>query len=146
VVARTPRRSRWLPHWVRTSARSIPTSTASFTADPRIVPTAQRIERISNEEMLEMAASGAKILHLRCVEYAGGSTCRSMCGPRFSYREGTLLSLNLLMKKETMWKPPIIAGVAHDRSQAKITWWVCQTIPARPEIFQALADARSTST
>src|SRR6185437_3756515 len=41
-----------------------------YTADPRIVPTARRVERLAYEEMLELAAAGAKILHLRCVEYA----------------------------------------------------------------------------
>ena len=62
-----------------------------FTADPRIVPNARRIVRLSNEEMLEMAASGAKILHLRCVEYARRFEMPIHVRSSFSYREGTLV-------------------------------------------------------
>ncbi len=60
-----------------------------FTADPRIVPTARRIERISSEEMLEMAASGAKVLHLRCVEYARRFGVKIHVRSSFSQRPGT---------------------------------------------------------
>ena len=60
-----------------------------FTADPRIVPTARKLDRISTEEMLEMAASGAKILHLRCVEYARRYNMPIHVRSSFSQKEGT---------------------------------------------------------
>ena len=60
-----------------------------FTADPRIVPTARKLDRVSTEEMLEMAASGAKILHLRCVEYARRYDMPVHVRSSFSQKEGT---------------------------------------------------------
>jgi aspartate kinase len=112
-----------------------------FTADPRIVPTARRIERISNEEMLEMAASGAKILHLRCVEYARRFDMPIHVRSSFSYREGTLVVTQPVDEGEVV-EAPIIAGVAHDRSQAKITVVGVPDLPGKAaEIFQACADA-----
>jgi aspartate kinase len=112
-----------------------------FTADPRIVPTAQRIERISNEEMLEMAASGAKILHVRCVEYARRFDMPIHVRSSFSYREGTLV-VSQPVKEGDNVEAPIIAGVAHDRSQAKITVVGVPDHPGKAaEIFQACADA-----
>jgi aspartate kinase len=112
-----------------------------FTADPRIVPTARRIERISNEEMLEMAASGAKILHLRCVEYARRFDMPIHVRSSFSYREGTLVVTQPVEEGEDV-EAPIIAGVAHDRSQAKITVVGVPDLPGKAaEIFQACADA-----
>ncbi len=113
-----------------------------FTADPRIVPTARRIVRLSNEEMLEMAASGAKILHLRCVEYARRFDMPIHVRSSFSYREGTLIVTQPVDEEGEDVEAPIIAGVAHDRSQAKIT---VVGVPDKPgkaaEIFQACADA-----
>jgi aspartate kinase len=110
-----------------------------FTADPRIVPTARRIARLSNEEMLEMAAAGARILHLRCVEYARRFDMPIHVRSSFSYREGTLI---LTQPEGDTVEAPIIAGVAHDRSEAKIT---VVGVPDHPgmaaQIFQAVADA-----
>ena len=63
-----------------------------FTADPRIVPSARKVDRITNEEMLEMAASGAKILHLRCVEYARRFDMPIHVRSSFSQREGTWIT------------------------------------------------------
>jgi len=112
-----------------------------FTADPRIVPTARRIARLSNEEMLEMAAAGAKILHLRCVEYARRFDMPIHVRSSFSYREGTLIVTQSEGEEDTV-EAPIIAGVAHDRSEAKIT---VVGVPDHPgtaaQIFQAVADA-----
>ncbi len=112
-----------------------------FTADPRIVPTARRIARLSNEEMLEMAAAGAKILHLRCVEYARRFDMPIHVRSSFSYREGTLIVTQPEGEEDTV-EAPIIAGVAHDRSEAKIT---VVGVPDHPgtaaQIFQAVADA-----
>ncbi|MGN6415085.1 aspartate kinase [Flexivirga sp.] len=89
-----------------------------FTADPRIVPTARKVDRISNEEMQEMAASGAKVLMLRCVEYARRFNLPIHVRSSFSYREGTWVHP---AEGEEDVEAPIIAGVAHDRSEAKIT-------------------------
>jgi len=112
-----------------------------FTADPRIVPNAQRIARLSNEEMLEMAACGAKILHLRCVEYARRFDMTIHVRSSFSYREGTLIVTQPASEGDIV-EAPIIAGVAHDRSEAKIT---VVGVPDHPgtaaEIFQACAVA-----
>ncbi|MEP7192574.1 MAG: aspartate kinase [Actinomycetota bacterium] len=113
-----------------------------FTADPRIVPSARRIERISNEEMLEMAASGAKILHLRCVEYARRFDMPIHVRSSFSFREGTMVVNHPVDKEGDDVEAPIIAGVAHDRSQAKITVVGVPDLPGKAaEIFQACADA-----
>ncbi len=113
-----------------------------FTADPRIVPTARRIARLSNEEMLEMAASGAKILHLRCVEYARRFDMPIHVRSSFSNREGTLIVIHSENNEGASVEAPIIAGVAHDRSQAKITVVGVPDLPGKAaEIFQACADA-----
>ncbi|MDR1711559.1 MAG: aspartate kinase [Propionibacteriaceae bacterium] len=90
-----------------------------FTADPRIVPEAQRIPQICYEEMLEMAASGAKILHLRCVEYARRERVAVHVRSSFSDKPGTWVKD--MEYEETGMEQPLISGVAHDRSEAKIT-------------------------
>ena len=113
-----------------------------FTADPRIVPTARRIARLSNEEMLEMAASGAKILHLRCVEYARRFDMLIHVRSSFSNRQGTLIVNKSDSEQGDSVEAPIIAGDAHDRSQAKITVVGVPDLPGKAaEIFQACADA-----
>jgi aspartate kinase len=112
-----------------------------FTADPRIVPAARRIDRISSEEMLEMAASGAKILHLRCVEYARRFGLPVHVRSSFNHREGTWVTDRPRPGGDTV-EQPIISGVAHDRSEAKIT---VVGVPDKPgkaaEIFEAVAAA-----
>jgi aspartate kinase len=111
-----------------------------FTADPRIVPTARRIDRITSEEMLEMAASGAKILHLRCVEYARRYGLPVHVRSSFSQHEGTWV-VDAVVRGDQM-EQPIISGVAHDRSEAKVT---VVGVPDKPgkaaEIFEAVAAA-----
>jgi aspartate kinase len=93
-----------------------------FTADPRIVPGAHRIPAISYEEMLEMAACGAKVLHLRCVEYARHYQMAIHVRSSFSNREGTWVSDALAAPAEgNEMDQPIITGVAHDRSEATVT-------------------------
>ncbi|TDC45910.1 aspartate kinase [Jiangella ureilytica] len=91
-----------------------------FTADPRIVPAARRLPRITYEEMLEMAACGAKILHLRCVEYARRYGIPIHVRSSFSTLTGTWVSDSQGSEQADM-EQPIISGVAHDRSEAKIT-------------------------
>jgi aspartate kinase len=89
-----------------------------FTADPRIVSAARKIPRISYDEMLEMAACGAKILHLRCVEYARRYNLPIHVRSSFSQKEGTWVVENV---EGSEMEQAIISGVAHDRSEAKIT-------------------------
>ncbi len=119
-----------------------------FTADPRIVPGARRIPRISYEEMLEMAACGAKILHLRCVEYARRYGIPIHVRSSFSQRPGTWVmgSMQALggahRTGEEEMEQAIISGVAHDRSEAKITVvGVPDKVGEAARIFRAIADA-----
>jgi aspartate kinase len=110
-----------------------------FTADPRIVPVAQRIPDISYEEMMEMAACGAKILHLRCVEYARRYGMPIHVRSSFSNKTGTWVKESI--EGNTM-EQAIISGVAHDRSEAKITVvGVPDKVGEAATIFQTLADA-----
>jgi aspartate kinase len=109
-----------------------------FTADPRIVPTARKLDRVSTEEMLEMAASGAKILHLRCVEYARRHQMPVHVRSSFSTKEGTWIVP--VPEGEEPVEQAIIAGVAHDRSEAKITVvGVPDKVGEAARIFEALA-------
>ena len=117
-----------------------------FTADPRIEPRARKIPRISYEETLEMAAQGAKILHLRCVEYARRYDMPIHVRSSFSEKEGTwVVKAPLVMDvtKDGTMEAAIITGVAHDSSQAKIT---VVGVPDKPgeaaAIFRAVADAQ----
>jgi aspartate kinase len=89
-----------------------------FTADPRIVPNARRIERITYEEMLELAACGAKVLMLRCVEYARRYGMPIHVRSSYSTKPGTLVTGSM---EELPVEQALITGVAHDRSEAKIT-------------------------
>jgi len=111
-----------------------------FTADPRIVPTARKLERISTEEMLEMAACGAKILHLRCVEYARRYNMPVHVRSSFSQKEGTWV---VPQSEVESMEQAIIAGVAHDRSEAKITVVaVPDKVGEAARIFETLAEAQ----
>lgn len=111
-----------------------------FTADPRIVPTARKRDRISYEEMLEMAACGAKILHLRCVEYARRFDLPIHVRSSFSHKTGTWIT-DQRDEDDTM-EQAIIAGVAHDRSEAKITVvGVPDKVGEAARIFEALSEA-----
>ncbi|GAB3587582.1 aspartate kinase [Calidifontibacter terrae] len=111
-----------------------------YTADPRIVPRAHKIDRISNEEMQEMAAAGAKILMLRCVEYARRFNVPVHVRSSFSHHEGTWV-VNTTEGEEGV-EDPIIAGVAHDRSQAKTTLVGVKDAPGvAAKVFQIVAGA-----
>ena len=113
-----------------------------FTADPRIVRTARRIPWISYEEMLEMAACGAKILQLRCVEYARRYGMPIHVRSSFSNRTGTTISEANQGTEAAGVEQAIISGVAHDRSEAKIT---VAAVPDRvgvaAQIFRIVAAA-----
>jgi aspartate kinase len=115
-----------------------------YSADPRLVPTARRIPRISYEEMLEMAACGAKVLMLRCVEYARRYDMPVHVRSSFSQREGTWVTNRVMDHPEGTdeVEQAIISGVAHDRTEAKIT---IVGVPDKPgeaaAIFRSIADA-----
>ncbi|MEV4454207.1 aspartate kinase [Microbispora sp. NPDC004025] len=112
-----------------------------YTADPRIVRTARQIPRISYDEAMEMAACGAKILHLRCVEYARRFGLPIHVRSSFSTREGTWV-VSDPYSEGTEVEQPIISGVAHDRSEAKITVvGVPDKVGEAAAIFRTLADA-----
>ena len=116
-----------------------------FTADPRIVPAARKVDRLTYEEMLEMAASGAKILHLRCVEYGRRYDVPIHVRSSFSGKEGTLVTNRPLTAEngeELPMEDPIITGVAHDRSEAKITVVGVPDVPGTAaRIFEVVATA-----
>ena len=111
-----------------------------YTADPRIVPAARKLDSVTYEEMLELAASGAKVLHLRCVEYARRFDLPIHVRSSFSNLEGTWVVKD--HPEGANMEQAIIAGVAHDKSEAKIT---IVGVPDRTgvaaRIFQTIADA-----
>ena len=111
-----------------------------FTADPRIVPTAKKLKSVTYDEMLELAASGAKVLHLRCVEYARRYDLPIHVRSSFSNLEGTWVVKD--QPEGGAMEQAIIAGIAHDKSEAKIT---IVGVPDRTgvaaRIFQTIADA-----
>jgi aspartate kinase len=111
-----------------------------FTADPRIVARARRIPRITYEEMLEMCACGAKVLHLRCVEYARRYSMPIHVRSSFSTKTGTTVTGS--MEDQTV-EQAIISGVAHDRSEVKVTVvGVPDKVGEAAAIFRAIADAQ----
>jgi len=111
-----------------------------FTADPRIVSSARKKNIVTYEEMLELAASGAKILAPRCVEYARRYNVPIHVRSSFSLKDGTWVVQNF-PEGEDM-EEPIIAGVAHDRSEAKITIVGVPDIPGKAAaVFEAIASA-----
>jgi aspartate kinase len=111
-----------------------------FSADPRVVPQATKLKSVTYEEMLELAASGAKVLHLRCVEYARRYDMPIHVRSSFSTNEGTWVVKNH-PEGDTM-EQAIISGIAHDKSEAKITIvGVPDHTGVAARIFQAVADA-----
>ena len=127
-----------------------------FSADPRIVAKAHRLRSISTEETLELAAHGAKILHLRAVEFARRYKVPLHVRSSFSEKEGTWISdrpaspalkglvpdAAFLDPKEGQMEQPIISGIAHDRGQDKITVAGVPNHPGRAAmVFQTIAAA-----
>lgn len=111
-----------------------------YSADPRIVPKAHRLDRVNYEEMLELAASGAKVLMPRCVEYARRYNVPIHVRSSFSDKEGTWI-VGESDEGEAM-EEPIIAGVAHDRSEAKITVVGVPDVPGTAaRLFEIVAAA-----
>ncbi len=110
-----------------------------YTADPRIVSKASLLETVTYEEMLELAASGAKVLHLRAVEYARRYGVPLRVRSSYNDKPGTLVSGSI---EEIPLENPIITGVAHDRSEGKITvTGVPDTPGMAAKIFRTVADA-----
>jgi aspartate kinase len=107
-----------------------------FTADPRVVPMAHKVDVITSEEMLELAAAGAKVLHIRAVEYARRHGVTLHVRSSFADKEGTIV---VSARGENM-EEPIITGVAGDLSEAKITVVGVPDIPGKAaEIFTIVA-------
>ena len=111
-----------------------------FSADPRVVPAARKLKSVTYDEMLELAASGAKVLHLRCVEYARRYNLPIHVRSSFTTNEGTWVVKD--HPEGGAMEQAIISGIAHDKSEAKIT---IVGVPDRTgvaaRIFQAIADA-----
>src|SRR5207249_6188257 len=109
-----------------------------FTADPRIEPSARKLHAVSYEEMLELSASGAKVLQLRSVEYARNTGVMLHVRSSFSDEDGTWVR-----EEDERMEQALISGVAHDDDEAKVT---IQGVPDRPgvaaRIFRAVADER----
>jgi aspartate kinase len=117
-----------------------------FSADPRVVPAARKIDFITYEEMLELAAVGAKVLHLRCVEYARRCNLPIHVRSSFSQLEGTFVlspeAIETAIAEGRAMEQPIISGVAADVNDAKVTVVGVPDEPGRAAaIFRALADA-----
>jgi aspartate kinase len=107
-----------------------------FTADPRLVPDAMKLNVLSYDEMLELASSGAKVLQARCVEYARKESVKIHVRSSFTDTSGTWV----VTEEESMEKA-IVSGIAHDITEAKLT---LVGVPDRPGIaatlFRALAE------
>ncbi|KAF0836715.1 aspartate kinase [Nocardia caishijiensis] len=110
-----------------------------FSADPRIVKDAQKLDNISYEEMLEMAACGSKVLMLRCVEYARRYNVPVHVRSSYTDKIGTTVFGSM---EDIPVEQAILTGVAHDRSEAKVT---VVALPDEPgyaaKVFRAVADA-----
>ncbi|WP_431279618.1 aspartate kinase [Leifsonia poae] len=115
-----------------------------FTSDPRVVPSARKIDRITSEEMLELAAAGAKVLYIRAVEYARRHNVTLHVRSSFNNNEGTLVlneaAVEAAKTKGEHVEEPIIAGIATDLSEAKITVVGVPDVPGKAaQIFKIVA-------
>jgi aspartate kinase len=111
-----------------------------YSADPRVVPKARRLSRVSFDEMLEMAATGGRVLALRSVEFARNHGVRVHVRSSFTWAPGTWVTEE--DRSLTSMEQAIISGITHDASEAKVT---IEQVPDRPGVaatwFRALADA-----
>ena len=111
-----------------------------YTADPRVIPQAHKLERIDIESMLELAAAGAKILHIRAVEYARRHGVDLRVRSTFSTDPGTIV----YSSNGDHMEEPIVSGVATDKGQAKITIIGIPDVPGKAaEVFRVVAEADS---
>jgi aspartate kinase len=110
--------------------------TGVFSADPRVVPDARRLPRVSFEEMLEMAATGSRVLQLRSVEFARNHHVPLQVRSSFTWEPGTWV-----VEEDDDMEQAIVTAVTHDVSEAKVT---VTGVPDRPgvaaQLFRALAD------
>jgi len=108
-----------------------------FTADPNIVPNARKLNKISYEEMLELASLGAKVLQTRSVEFAMKYSVPVVVRSSFNNKPGTLVT-----KEDKDMEKVVVSGIAHDKNQAKIT---ILRVPDKPgiagKLFRTIADA-----
>ena len=110
-----------------------------YSADPRIVPNARKLNTITYEEMLEMAACGSRVLMLRCVEYARRNSVAVHVRSSFSRNRGTMVSGSV---EDLTMEQALLTGVAHDRSESKITvMGVPDELGKAAHIFRVIADA-----
>jgi len=111
--------------------------TGVFSADPRIVPTARRLSHLSYEEMLEIAATGGRVLALRSVEFARNHQVPLHVRSSFTWEPGTWVT-----EEAPTVEDPIISGITHDMTEAKVT---VRSVPDRPGVsatlFEPLAEA-----
>ena len=109
-----------------------------YTTDPRVVSTAQRLEKITFEEMLEMASQGSKVLQIRSVEFAGKYKVPLRVKSSFEDGPGTLISL----EEDDLMEKAVVSGIAFNRDEAKLT---IRGIPDQPgvayKVLGAISDA-----
>ncbi len=109
-----------------------------YTTDPRVVDSARRLERITFEEMIEMASLGSKVLQIRSVEFAGKYNVPLRVLSSFQEGEGTLITL----EDESVMEQPVVSGIAFNRDEAKVT---IAGVPDTPgsalRILQPISDA-----
>ena len=109
-----------------------------YTADPKLVPKAKKLDMVSYDEMLEMASLGAKVLQIRCVEFAHKFQMPLVV--KSSYIEGG--KGTLICEEDSKMEQPVVSGIMYDKNQAKIT---LKEVPDQPgiaaNIFEPLADA-----
>jgi aspartate kinase len=107
-----------------------------FTADPRLVPGARKLDAVSYEDMLELAASGARVMMARSIEFGRRHGVRIHVRSSLSETEGTWI-----VSQEELMEQPIISGIAHDTTEAEVT---ILAVPDRPgiaaRVFRGLAD------
>jgi aspartate kinase len=113
-----------------------------YTADPRVIPKAHKLNEIDIESMLELAAAGAKILHIRAVEYARRHNVDLRVRSTFSKDPGTIVYAT--KPEGSKMEEPIVSGIATDKGQAKITVIGIPDIPGKAaEVFRVVAEADS---
>ncbi len=108
-----------------------------YTTDPRIEPKAKKLDKISYDEMLELASLGAKVLQTRSVEMAKKLNVNLVTRSSFNDNEGTLIT-----KEENIMEQPVVSGVALDRNQARVTLRGVTDKPGiAAEIFRKLSES-----
>ncbi len=111
-----------------------------YTTDPRVVSVAQRLDKITFEEMLEMASLGSKVLQIRAVEFAGKYNVPLRVLHSFKEGPGTLITID----EEESMEQPIISGIAFNRDEAKLTIRGVPDTPAWRSRFSARSVPRTS--